>query len=35
MDTAIKLAKENGYSFRIVTLLGDIINPSGQMTGRK
>lgn len=35
MDDAIKLSKENGYSFRIVTLLGDIINPSGQMTGRK
>ena len=33
MDTAIKVAKENRYSFRIVTLLGDVINPSGQMTG--
>ena len=33
MDTAIKVAKENSHSFKIVTLLGDIINPSGQMTG--
>jgi len=33
MDTAIKVAKDNSYSFKIVTLLGDIINPSGQMTG--
>ena len=33
MDTAIKLAKENGYSFRIVTTEGDIINPSGAISG--
>jgi len=33
MDTAIVLAKQNSYSFRIVTLQGDIINPSGLMTG--
>lgn len=33
MDTAIKVAKENKYSFRIVTLDGDIINPSGAITG--
>jgi len=33
MDTAIVLAKQNNYSFRIVTLKGDIINPSGLMTG--
>lgn len=33
MDNAIKLAKKNKYSFRIVTLDGDIINSSGQMTG--
>ena len=33
MDSAIKLAKENKYSFRIVTLDGDIINPSGAITG--
>ena len=33
MDTAIDLAKKNGYSFRIVTLEGDLINPSGAMAG--
>ena len=33
MDTAIKLAKQNGYSFRIITVEGDIINPSGAITG--
>lgn len=33
MDTAIDLAKKNGYSFRIVTLEGDLINPSGVMAG--
>ena len=33
MDTAIALAKQNNYSFRIVTLKGDLINPSGAITG--
>lgn len=33
MDTAIELAKQNGYSFRIVTLKGDVINPSGAIQG--
>lgn len=33
MQDAIDLAKENGYSFRIVTLKGDIINPSGAISG--
>ena len=33
MDTAIKVAKQNGYSFRIVTKEGDLINPSGAITG--
>ena len=33
MDTAIKVAKQNGYSFRIITLEGDVINPSGAITG--
>ena len=33
MDTAIKVAKQNEYSFRIVTLDGDLINPSGAITG--
>ena len=33
MDTAIVIAKQNKYSFRIVTLKGDIINPSGAISG--
>ena len=33
MDTAIALAKQNNYSFRIVTLEGDVINPSGAISG--
>ena len=33
MDSAILLAKQNSYSFRIVTLKGDVINPSGAITG--
>ncbi|NLC87244.1 MAG: chromosome segregation protein SMC [Clostridiaceae bacterium] len=33
MDTAITLSKQNNYSFRIVTLKGDLINPSGAITG--
>ena len=33
METAIKVAKQNGYSFRIITLDGDVINPSGAITG--
>ena len=33
MDTAIKVSKQNGYSFRIITIEGDIINPSGAITG--
>ena len=33
MDTAIALAKQNSYSFRIVTIKGDLINPSGAITG--
>ena len=33
MDTAIKIAKQNGYTFRIVTTDGDLINPSGAITG--
>ena len=33
MTSAIALAKKNNYSFRIVTLKGDLINPSGAMTG--
>ena len=33
MNTAIKVAKQNGYTFRIVTKDGDLINPSGAITG--
>ena len=33
MDTAIRVAKDNGYSFRIITVEGDVINPSGAITG--
>ncbi len=33
MDDAIKLARQNGYSFRIVTLKGDIISSSGSISG--
>ena len=33
MNSAIALAKQNSYSFRIVTLKGDIINSSGAITG--
>ena len=33
MDTAIKLAKKNQYYFRIITVDGDVINPSGAITG--
>ncbi len=33
METAIKVAKENNYTFRIVTLDGDLINSSGSITG--
>ena len=33
MDTAIQIAKLNSYSFRIVTLEGDIISNTGAITG--
>ena len=33
METAIKVAKQNGYTFRIITIEGDVINPSGAITG--
>ena len=33
MDTAIALAKKDRYSFRIVTLKGDIISSSGSISG--
>ncbi len=33
IDSAIQMARQNGYAFRIVTLDGQLINPSGAMTG--
>ena len=33
MDNAISMAKKFSYKFRIVTLLGDIINAGGSMSG--
>ena len=33
IETSIKLAKQNGYKFKIVTLKGDVINPSGSISG--
>lgn len=33
MDTAITIMREAGYSFRTVTLEGDVLNPGGVITG--
>ena len=33
MDEAIKLARQNKYGFKIVTLLGDVVSPAGAITG--
>ncbi len=33
IDNAVALAKKNKYSFKIVTLEGDVINPSGAISG--
>ena len=33
LTTAIKIARDNKYSFRIVTLDGEIISPQGSLTG--
>ena len=33
VETAIKIARNNKYAFKIVTLEGDVINPSGAITG--
>ena len=33
MDNAIAISKLNSYSFKVVTLDGDVINPSGSITG--
>ena len=33
LDTAVKLAQDNNFSFKIVTLEGDVVNTAGSMTG--
>ncbi len=33
LDNAVTLSKKSGYSFRIVTLDGDVISPQGSMSG--
>ena len=33
LDIAVKIAKNSQFAFKIVTLDGDVINPSGAMTG--
>ena len=33
LENAVSIAKASGYSFRIVTLEGDILSPQGTMTG--
>jgi len=33
MDTALRIAAETGYTYKIVTLTGDVVNPSGSLTG--
>ena len=33
IDTAVAISKLNSYSFKVVTLEGDVINPSGSITG--
>ena len=33
IDSAVELAKKNDYSFKIVSLTGDVINPSGAISG--
>lgn len=33
LDTAVSLARSTGYGFKIVTLEGDVINPTGSITG--
>ncbi|WP_378955450.1 chromosome segregation protein SMC [Pelosinus sp. sgz500959] len=33
IDSGLKIAKEQGYSVKIVTLEGELLNPGGSMTG--
>lgn len=32
-DTALKLSRMNNFNFKVITLDGDVINPSGSITG--
>ena len=33
LENAVKIARDSGYSFRIVTLEGDVLTPQGSMAG--
>ena len=33
LDNAVAIARQSGYSFKIVTLEGDVLNPQGSMSG--
>ncbi len=33
MDTALTIAKKSNYSYKIVTLTGEVVNPGGSLTG--
>ena len=33
MYTAVEMARETRYTFKIVTLNGDVVNPQGSMSG--
>ncbi|MHC1721251.1 MAG: chromosome segregation protein SMC [Clostridiaceae bacterium] len=33
MDTALEIAAKTAYSYKIVTLTGEVVNPSGSLTG--
>jgi chromosome segregation protein len=33
MDSALNIAKAGGYSYKIVTLSGEVVNPGGSLTG--
>jgi chromosome segregation protein len=33
MDASLKIAKKCSYSFKIVTVAGDVVNPGGSLTG--
>ncbi|MFQ6724125.1 MAG: chromosome segregation protein SMC, partial [Clostridia bacterium] len=33
LDNAVKIARDSGYSFKIVTLEGDVLSPQGSMSG--